>query len=108
MGSGGWLGGGEAVPGAAGDGGGSAFWAVAQVVAPSAGWAGTRGEHLVVAAWGQSVAHALVGRRTLRGDALGAAEVPGQRLVGVGPDQDLAGGQMVRSEEHTSELQSLR
>src|SRR5450755_5191528 len=67
-----------AVPGAAGDGGGGAFWAVAQVVAPSAGWAGTRREHLVVTAWGQSVAHALAGRRTLRGDALGAAEVPGQ------------------------------
>src|SRR5712691_5291153 len=86
---------GEAVPGAAGRGGFGAFWAVAAVVAPAARGARAGREHLVVAVGGQAVAHPLVGGRALLGDIFRAAEVPGQRVIGVRPGEDLAGGQVV-------------
>ena len=86
----------ESVPGAAGRGGFGTFRAVPPVVAPGAGRAGARREHLVVAVGGQAVAHPLVGGGALLGDVLGAAQVPGQRLLGVRPGDDVAGGQVVQ------------
>jgi hypothetical protein len=56
---------------------------MAPVVAPAAGRSGARREHLVVAVGGQAVAESLVGGRELLGDPLGAAQVPGQRFLGV-------------------------
>jgi pimeloyl-ACP methyl ester carboxylesterase len=87
---------GEGVPGAAGDGGELPRLAVAQIVAPSAPGAGPGREDLILPFRWQPGPHLLVRGSALGGQALGPAQVPGERLLGVLPRDHLAAGQVVQ------------
>jgi pimeloyl-ACP methyl ester carboxylesterase len=86
----------ETVPRPARDSRGLALLAVPQVVAPAAGRARPRREHLVVLLGRQRRAHALVRLGTLGGDLFGPAQVPEQRLRRVLPAEHLSGRQVVQ------------
>jgi pimeloyl-ACP methyl ester carboxylesterase len=86
----------EGVPGAAADGGELPWLAVAQVVTPSAPGTGPGREDLILPVWWQPGPHLLVGVSALGGQALGPAQVPGERLLGVLPRDHLAAGQVVQ------------
>ena len=94
--SGNYLDIGEAVPGAAGDGGALTWLAVAQVVAPSAPGTGPGREDLVLPAWRQPGPRLVIGVSALGGQALGPAKVAGERLLGVLPRDHLAAGQVMQ------------
>jgi len=86
---------GEAVPGAAGDGGEPPWLAVAQVVTPSAEGTRPGREDLVLPVRRHPGSHLIIGVSALACQALGPTKVPGERVLGVVPREYLAAGQMV-------------